>query len=208
MHSLAPMADDLEAGILERLRAGDVTAPAEFCERYLPRLLADLRWVPPGVRDEHLITDVAIQTTLNFVRNPARYDPARLGLIAYLRMDAAGDIRNLLKSERQRAARLAPLEAVELGSAARKDIEETRDLPDGVTEDLLVRLIHERLPDPRDREAVALMLDGVRETAVYARVFGITHLPTDEQRKEVKRRKDRLDKVLKRLGARLRDGGR
>jgi hypothetical protein len=50
-----------------------------------------------------------------------------------------------------------------------------------------------------DRAVVELMGEGVRETAAYAEVLGITHLPADQQRVTVKRVKDRLTRQLERM---------
>ena len=55
-----------------------------------------------------------------------------------------------------------------------------------------------QVTDPVDQEIVMLMLENERSTAEYALVLGITHLPLDEQAREVKRNKDRLKKQLQR----------
>ncbi len=58
--------------------------------------------------------------------------------------------------------------------------------------------LRDHLPDPVDRAIVELMLDNVRDTAVYANVLGIQARPAKEQRADVKRYKDRLRKRLRR----------
>jgi RNA polymerase sigma-70 factor (ECF subfamily) len=58
------------------------------------------------------------------------------------------------------------------------------------------------LQDPKDRQILALRLRGERSTEAFAEILGISHLPTDAQRREVKRAKDRIDKVLRRKGGR------
>jgi hypothetical protein len=193
-----------ELDLLQRLVDADPAAPSDFCERYLPLLTADRRWVPAGVRDEHLIEDAAIEAALTFVQQPAAYNPARLPIMSYLRMAARGDLLNLLDRERRHSSRRAPLEAVERSPPPGNDEQAGSDLPDGVSRELLFRRLWEAIPDPVDRQAVQMMLDGVRATAEYARLYGLDGLPPAEQRHEVKRRKDRLDKVMKRLGTRLR----
>ncbi len=60
-------------------------------------------------------------------------------------------------------------------------------------------------PNRADRQAVELMLDEERSTAAFAKVWSLGHLSLQEQRKEVKRGKDRLNKVLSRLGKALRE---
>ena len=50
----------------------------------------------------------------------------------------------------------------------------------------------------RELGVLELMLRKERKTAVYARAYGIEHLPVVEQRREIKRVKDRLQKRLNR----------
>jgi hypothetical protein len=54
------------------------------------------------------------------------------------------------------------------------------------------------IPDRTDQEIVKLMMDGIRETDVYAKVMGIQNLPDDERSRIVKQNKDRLKKVIQR----------
>ena len=201
------MADTSDNDLIQRLRDGDPAAPSEFCERYLPALMENRVWARGSVRDEHILEEAAIQAVLDFVEHPNKYQPARLTVLKYLRMAAAGDLKNLLAKERRHALRRAPLEAVELHPPAGNERQEGAHLPAGVSQELLFRRLREQTPDPRDWQAMQMMIDGVRATADYARIYGLTDLPVVEQRRQVKRHKDRLEKVMKRLGGRLRDGG-
>src|SRR5262249_10509741 len=56
------------------------------------------------------------------------------------------------------------------------------------------------LDNPTDKELLRLKLDGVRDTASFARVLGITHLLVARQQEEVKRHKDRIIRFLRRKG--------
>ena len=58
----------------------------------------------------------------------------------------------------------------------------------------------ELFEDPVDRELAALMIDGERCTEKFAALLGITDLPASQQRKTVKRHKDRIMKILQRRG--------
>jgi hypothetical protein len=200
------MNDTDDADLHQRLCDGDPTAPSQFCDLYLPQLLADRhRWAVPGVRDEHLVEDAAITAVLDFVKRPDAYDRARLAILPYLRMAAKADLLNLLARERRHAIRRAPLDAVELRPVVGNDEREAQSERTDPPAEALVHRLRERLPDPCDREAAALMLGGVRETAAYAVLYGLRDLPIAEQRRIVKQHKDRLDKVMKRLGKRIRD---
>jgi hypothetical protein len=54
-----------------------------------------------------------------------------------------------------------------------------------------------------DLRALELIVRKERRTGVYAELYGLLHLPLKEQRREVKRHKDRLKKVLERAGRKL-----
>ncbi len=49
-----------------------------------------------------------------------------------------------------------------------------------------------------ERRVMDLMLDGERKTRVYAEALGLSGLPAAEQKREIKRVKDRLKKRLER----------
>ena len=61
----------------------------------------------------------------------------------------------------------------------------------------------QRLLDPRDRQILALRLQGERRTEAFAEILGLSYLPIEAQRREVKRAKDRIDKILRRHGGRV-----
>jgi hypothetical protein len=56
----------------------------------------------------------------------------------------------------------------------------------------------ERSITSEEQRVLALLADGERSTAAFARVLGLTDSPEDEQRREVKRVKDRIKRRLQR----------
>jgi len=54
------------------------------------------------------------------------------------------------------------------------------------------------LPDPTDRKVFELKAIGERRTEQFAQIMGISHLSVEQQRREVKKAKDRIDKILER----------
>jgi hypothetical protein len=199
--------DAIDPTLLERLRAGDDLAKAEFCQIYLPRLVNDRSWVRTRVPDDHLIEIAAHTTLLDFAEDPRNYNPQRMPIVPYLRFTAHRDLLNLLKQEQRHSGRRAPLDVVELRPVARNVPQEGPALPGDMSTEDVLRLLWEKLPDSRDRRAVTMILDGVKATTEFAALYGLTHLPPKEQQDEVKRIKDRLDKVMKRLGRQIRDSG-
>ncbi len=61
----------------------------------------------------------------------------------------------------------------------------------------MIAPVREGLSDAESK-ALELLLDGERKTAVFAEALGIGHLPTTDQRAEVKRVKDKLKKRIQR----------
>jgi DNA-directed RNA polymerase specialized sigma24 family protein len=199
--------DDLHRRVL----AEDPVAFAELCEAALPHLVESLYARFPN-RDAHLLESSAIDALMAYHDDPARYDPDRLSLFGYLRMAARGDMLNRIDSHRRREDRLVYVddEDVTLPPDAEDTVEDAVRLDEWLARhttlsrrEVLIRL-HEAL-DPVDEEIILMMLEGIRATERYAAVMGITHLAVDEQRAEVKRAKDRLNKKLRRFAAHLID---
>lgn len=193
--STAPLDRAAQRELHARLLAGDTNATSELAHAFLPwlseRLARRFRRADP-----HLLDSIAIDCVLRLCEQPARYDPARGSLDHYLLMDAEGDVRNALNSQARRAARMVSLETVELRTAA-GNIQQGADEPE---DENLASLVAEVAgSDPRERAVLELMLDGERRTRPYVEVLGLHGLPPDEQRREVKRWKDRLKKRLRRL---------
>lgn len=195
---------DFEADLLRRLRASDAVASAEACEHFLPLLLGRRGWTRGYALDEHRIESAAHDALFAFVQRPERFDPARLSLLSYLRMAARADLINATERERRHALRRVPIEAVELRDPAGNQGQSEVELPGGLSAAALMRRLHARITDPADRKALARMIDGVRETAPFARIWGLEHLPIEQQRLEVKKNKDRLQKQARRLGRQIR----
>lgn len=195
-----------EVALLRRLLDGDPIAPAEASEYYLPLLLANRGWARGYTQDEHRVETAADDALLSFLERPDRFDATKLSLLRYLAMSARGDLKNAVQREARHASRRVLLEVVELRPPGGNDAQTELELPGGLSAEELLRRLHERVTDPLDRRALALIIDGVRETPAYARIWGFTHLPMAEQRQLVKLNKDRLEKQVRRLGRQIRDG--
>lgn len=185
--------DDELVAAWRRLVADPDTGGA-FAEAVLPPLEADLARQFPRTYP-HDITDAADWAVAAFLRNPTSFDPARGRLPAFLRLAARRDLLNLLDAEKRRRRGRIPWEGVELTQPAGNDPEEAECLADLPA----MRAAVEVLSDS-DRRVLDLMLDGERETAVFAAVLGLADRPAAEQADEVKRVKDRIKARLKRAG--------
>jgi len=206
-------APDIQLALHRRIRHGDPTAFAELCELALPHLVSFLTTHYPHA-DNHSCETVAIDLLLNYHGRPEQYDQERLSLFAYLRMAAKYDMLNLIEKRRRHQQKLLPLEEyqdVAVAEADRNSYQKAETLEAWIgnyTDLKASEVIQEALRqfEGQEREILLLMLEGKRETAVYSEVLGISTLSVEDQQREVKRTKDRIQKRLKRLGRRLKRG--
>jgi hypothetical protein len=110
------------------------------------------------------------------------------------------NVANRIDSERRRKARERrvaeknPEKSVALDPAARNSLQEADRRQAAKIEKILAAL------NARDREFFRLYLGGVRATERFARLLQIEHWPVEQQRREVKRHKNRIRGFLKRRG--------
>ena len=190
-----------------RLLQQDPVAPSEFAETFLDELVRRLRGKAGPGYEETLLKDAAIDALLDYVQHPSKFDPNKSAILTYLTMAAYGDLLNMIAKEQRRKRREVPLQVVEETlSAGNNTIERENQVLTGITgtkRDELLRRVAETFPDKRDRKLLNLMMDGERKTAAYTNILGIQGLTLDEQRKIVKRHKDRITKRLQRLGSKI-----
>jgi RNA polymerase sigma-70 factor (ECF subfamily) len=200
---MLPSHDEARA-LLVRLRLGDPTASSDLVVAYLDYLARWLRDQNPGVSTEDCLT-AAEDALLALIKKPSSYDSKRGSLLGYLRMSAAGDLKNRLRAERRHALRRAALESVELSPEEGKYLRDEQADPAwrleiqqrSMASAKVVGTLRANL-SPEERRVLELMLGGERKTQAYAEVLGLLGLPAAEQKREVKRVKDRLKKRLER----------
>jgi RNA polymerase sigma-70 factor (ECF subfamily) len=156
--------------------------------------------------DPHHWEEAAGDTLCDYVKNPATYRPELLNLTAYLRMAAKRDLLNLCKKEHRHHEHRVAMSLVEFANE-RGNLSGENDNPVDRLEreeeamranDLLQALVQDFTPE--ERRVAELMRDGQRQTQVFAEAIGQGHLPVEEQKREVKRVKDRIKKRLERGG--------
>jgi hypothetical protein len=194
--------------IHERLLAEDPTATAELAENVGDIVFDKLSKKYPR-RDPDMIRDAAWDAILAYMQRPVAFDPDKRSLIGYLVMSADGDLRNAIAKVRRRREDLVA--DVELAGfrGNKRQVTVAR-----AEEKLVARLDVARMrpqlrrlfPDPTDWAAFQLLLHGERSTEAFAEAWGFSNLTVDQQRREVKRGKDRLKKALERLAEGLSKG--
>ncbi len=186
-----------ELALHERVLAGDPVAPVDVFQGLMEPLAEALRRDLPCTEDEAY--DSGVDAVLAYLEEPGRYDRNRGKLSTYL-MDIAKKrsidrLRSRTAAERRDDTYAA---AVELRGSNPKDVMEAE-----VEVQELWQRVEEAVPNERDRRVLKLILAGERSTAALAEALDITGLSPLEQRREVKQHRDRLLKVLERLGSRL-----
>ena len=185
----------------ERLLLGDRLASEELSSLLLPLLIEEIGRRFPRT-DEHTIGDGVIDAVLDYCINPQDFDTDQgIPLDRFLATAAWRNVSNLLVGERRRKQRERAVGSkrreadVALDPPARKIKQEEEDEVNH-----RCAAMFDALTDPKDKEILRLKLEGVRETAAFAQVLKITHLPVAKQQEEVKRHKDRIARFLRRKG--------
>jgi RNA polymerase sigma-70 factor (ECF subfamily) len=198
------MADAFDREVLrgfhKRLLAGD-RSTNDFATLILPFLAAEIGRKFPRL-DEQLVQDGVIDAFLDFCSHPDQFVEGDEGrsLESFLLGAAWRNVANLYESTRRRTARERRAAGrkkeidVALDPAERSIRQEDEKRNSADLAEILEPLA------PKDREFLTLQLNGVRKTEAFAKLLGIENLPIEQQRKEVKRHKDRIRGILKRKG--------
>lgn len=194
----------MDEAVLQRIHArlldGDPTASLDLWEACATPLFRRLhrRW--PNTAPE-MCEDAVLDALFSYLRAPHAYEPARGSLTGLLALIAHRDLQNAVeREERQRPRGTRSLESVELDMEGRKSVlvevvADPQSDPDRWLDEIdpaLLERITAAIPDERDREVLDLIVSGERSTQVFARSLGLESLPPDEQRRLVKRVKDRV----------------
>jgi len=149
--------------------------------------------------DQHIIWDGVIDAILDYCAQPQQFDAERgVSLKRFLRLAARRNVMNILRGEQRRKVReeaaghVWVVSSVELNPAVGNLLQKEEPTQRHRQQTALTNA----LQNPNDQQLLALRLQGVRRTEAFAEILGITHLPIEMQRREVKRAKDRIDKML------------
>lgn len=185
-----------------RLCDGDRTASEELAELLLDPLVERISRQFPQA-DEHLHCQAVADALLDYCARPHQFDEGRgVPLAPFLLMTCRRNMLNLLRGETRRrtregqAAQMSATSSVELDPVAGNLLQQEESAQLHQQEEDCMNL----LQDPQDQQILALRLRGERRTVAFAAILGISHLPVEAQRQEVKRAKDRIDKILRRKG--------
>jgi hypothetical protein len=195
-----------ERELHRRLMEQDPTAPADLARSFVEALINWLQSKNKRQITDDLFAEAAGDAIVALIKNPTSYQADRgKGLFAYLCMSAQGDLQNSLRRERNQVRAHAPLDSLELSSDRGKylgqvdhqllRLENSEELQHA--DETVLTQVRDGLT-PGEVAALDLMNNGERKTAEFVRVLRIDHLSKAEQRKAVKRVKDKLKSRIKR----------
>jgi RNA polymerase sigma-70 factor (ECF subfamily) len=195
-------ATDKEREIHKLILSKDDLAFAKFCDEYYELIYDKVLAFNKIIFNENetLIIDVVTDTFLKYFRDPDRYDPEKQTLERFLIMDAEGDVKNEWeKWKRQTKNFRKPVELnEENGNSIKDGSTPFENLIDKENTAILDKKLKELFPAEKDIQIAHLMLSGERRTTEYVKILKIENKSPEEQKQEVKKHKDRIDKVIKR----------
>lgn len=145
--------------------------------------------------------DHAFDAVFDYIARPESFDPTRARLRSYLVASAKHKAIDRLRSEQSSARRGKEFDRHYRNS--RISSERRMELVAQARE--LWQLVCQRLSDPRDQNFLTAILEGESNSEILAKILGGGDLPAEELQLYVKRNRDRIFKVLERLGGELND---
>lgn len=188
--------------LYSRLVSGDPTASADLIEcLYGPLIGHAIKKHGKFGMDRDRAADLALDVLVSLIEHPNQYDPSKGNIFGYLCMAIDGDAINRGRDlgNRKQIFSAYVVEVQEIGGNTYETSPETRIDAMGI----LDKHLNEIVSEEGDMEVLRLILQEEREYEVYAAALQLTTRSADERAKEVKRRKDRIEKRLKRLKEKL-----
>lgn len=193
-----------------RMLARDPTAAAVFVDLLLVPLSDALKRHPRARGFTELVENAVEDSLIAYIKAPEKYVPAKRGLWGYLLMAATGDLRNAVDREHRRRRREKTKSDVEDDPQGRNKVMTSAasklDAKDAGYRAWIGELrvaVDAQFSDPAERAVAHLVIKRVSGLRPFAEAMGVSLLPIEQQRAEVKRCKDRVSKRLQRLGERL-----
>jgi hypothetical protein len=181
----------------ERILIGHPEAVEALIERLLPILTALVQRSFPRA-SEDLVVDGVEDALLEYAKAPQKFDRSRgVPLLVFLRLAAVRNVSNLVRGDSRRRALERKLAEQAQPAGWTMPLDQSDSSDDGLTDS--IQAVLATSTDPEEQAVVALWLKGERRADPLGRALGIGHLPIDEQRRDLKRLKDRLRNRIKRF---------
>jgi DNA-directed RNA polymerase specialized sigma24 family protein len=192
MNRANPQETDLHQRLIQR----EETASSELFSLYYDDFFKYFWKGYQNRLNEDDLKDIIADSFLKFIDHPNKFDPARSSLKKYLQADVRGDIINRVE---KKTIKLVELDDRFRNSLVREDSPEVFFMKKELIEKARGKL-QDWFEDGKDLEIAWNIVSNVRETEYYAAILEIQHQKIEQQKKEVKRHKDRIKKQLERRG--------
>ncbi|HVZ36277.1 MAG TPA: hypothetical protein VG963_27805 [Polyangiaceae bacterium] len=180
-----------------RVLSADPLSSADLFQVFMEPIVTALRGDLRCTEDE--AHDSAIDALFAYLDQPVNYDSSRGRLCTYLMSIAKK--RAIDRIRARSAARRRDDEYLQVVELQASDPKESMEMEAEAAN--LWRKVEMVVPEERDRQAIKLILAGERSTEAFAQVYGLTAATDLDLRRQVKQHRDRLVKVLERLGTRM-----
>lgn len=152
------------------------------------------RWLRrrcPRTPAEFVVDAVTDAFVRDYLARPGRFDPGAGALFSWLELAARRNLQNRLEAEARLRAREQQFVAERPSVVASPGNDDrSRDT---------IRHVLNRICQPHELQAALLCMAGERRAAVIAAALGLSSALSDQNRRDVKRFKDRLQKRLSAL---------
>ena len=183
---------DSLADLHSRVLLGDPAALEEIAARLLHLVVPPLQRRFPHVAAD-IVNDAVEDAILEYASRPRVFDPARsVPVSKFVYIASWRNLADLIKKDRRREMRKARFVDHLVGvRTVDANVSSENEVADGV-------VLLEAAANNAERSALSVWLAGDRSTCSIAEALGMGHLTTQDQRREVKRFKDRILKRISR----------
>lgn len=207
-----------EQELHRRLLAREEDAAGDALHRYLPRLIRLLSHRFGGGPNLDTLEEFAFESVKSYVFAPEQYHSEKGSVLTYLLHDAGGNLKNHWKRQRRlvleselAGGEFSMEDSVAEDAGDRKFWQEVMGdvdgLPPHVSMPEILRRVDTVLPSAQDREFLSIWLDDHRGFEAFVPLLGLEGHSRDEQVEAVSRVRDRIFRVLRRVGKGFGDGG-
>jgi hypothetical protein len=153
--------------------------------------------------DEGLILEAVNEAFWGYYKNPETFNPNQNTLLRFLEIAAERDLKNILEREKKHLKKINIPENVELEENYWNSITRVNQSTDGslIEEEALKQVkaeLSKHFKTEIDIELAKHILFGERQTEVFSKLLNIETLDVNDQKKQVKKHKDRIKAILTR----------
>ena len=182
----------------------DPVAFAELAEACYADVVRKTRARAGSAAEPALIEEAVGTAFLDYYNHLERYNPELSSLCDYLVMAAYRDFQNVQQRENRRSRwQVLHSDMAHIADDNAATVDDAEQSINRLHAAEVWSHVNAVFTDPVEREVLALIIEGVRDTSAYATILGISQLSEDEQMQYVNRVKNRIKKRLRRIGEKL-----